>query len=142
MPLSLLCPRCDHRFSVSDDLAGMTARCPQCDGTVQVPASSRLDQLPGGEPRPPGLIGDLLDELESEREPETAVPGVALFRPPAADLWGLPVAVWAALLAAAIGAVAGVGITMAVLGYVANREDSSSACRRRLNEIVSVPSEI
>ncbi|HJZ56425.1 MAG TPA: hypothetical protein VKE74_15780 [Gemmataceae bacterium] len=38
MPIEIVCPGCSSRLSVADAAAGKTARCPQCQGLMTVPA--------------------------------------------------------------------------------------------------------
>jgi hypothetical protein len=60
------CPLCEHVIASSDDVVGLTIRCPSCEATHRVPAESEpgLEPVPQTAPLPklekePGLFEEL-----------------------------------------------------------------------------------
>ena len=39
MPLEIQCPHCRRKFRVPEKYAGKRVKCPQCEGTIGIPAA-------------------------------------------------------------------------------------------------------
>ena len=57
MPISLSCPRCGKKSTVSEVHAGKAAKCPNCKGTIVIPSSQHVSispahEISGGPPMP------------------------------------------------------------------------------------------
>ena len=63
MPIVIVCPECQARLNVQEEHAGREAKCPRCQGMIQVPATNVVQAAP---PHPPAHRD--FAELEDENE--------------------------------------------------------------------------
>lgn len=63
MPIPVVCPGCNKKFSAPDAAAGRKAKCPTCAGPIEIP-----------QPAAKGDVASFLDALESPAAAKTAAP--------------------------------------------------------------------
>lgn len=54
MPIGIRCPKCGRKLNVPDKYAGKRAKCPKCQGIIEIPASGGQAAAPRSAPKTPG----------------------------------------------------------------------------------------
>lgn len=131
MPIPVICPGCNARFTVSDQFAGRTGPCPKCKQPITIPAAV-VKAVTIHEPEPPAATSPGSGRMPTApiKRVEKPIPGLA-FAATGAGAVVLMAAAWAAGALAGgsplspsllLGAAWLIAVPCAMLGYVAVRD--------------------
>ncbi len=73
MPLQVTCPSCTVAFKASDAAAGKQAKCPKCNGLIDIPAAVSA-AVPADDVLDAEVVSPALDANQYEVEPPLSVP--------------------------------------------------------------------
>lgn len=73
MPISVECPACGKRLKAPDSAVGKRAPCPQCGGTIEIPAATEFAGIE--DPQPPSIPAGGPQDFDSALTPSASSEG-------------------------------------------------------------------